>query len=166
MKLRNRGDEHKNHSRKSIEEAEDSEQWTQEDWNFAKVSAEREHKGFKKEAPQKTWENWKVSLEPRTLQPTLERHVAMTHATPPLGNNCGGGTLSTITAKKRKMKKKKRGSSYSYGRLQIKWPRNRGAADGRQQFPQATSLSRRGTNGQRNHSTLSLPKSIGWRKDR
>ena len=74
-------------------------------------SAKREHKGFKKEAPQKSWENWKVSLEPRTLQPTLEWHVAMTHATPPLGNNCGGGNPKRHNCQKNK-KEKKRGAHH------------------------------------------------------
>jgi len=37
--------------------------------------------------------------------------------------------------------------------------------DGRSQFPQATSSSKKGANGRRNHSTLSFLKSIGWRKD-
>ena len=47
----------------------------------------------------------------------------------------------------------------------IERPWNREAADGRSQFPQATSPSKRGANGQRNHSTPSFPKSIGRRKD-
>ena len=54
MKLKGREDEHINHSGKTQRKLKTWSKETQDDWNFAKISAERKHHRFKKEAPQET----------------------------------------------------------------------------------------------------------------
>ena len=125
---------------------------------ISKKWAQKKHKAFKKEVPQKTWENWKVSPELRTPQPIPALHMAMTHPTLPSGNNYGGGNQKHHN----RPKKKKKDPSYSHGHSQIEQPWNRERLiEDHNSFRQPPRPEQEPAN---EGIVSSLPQPIGWRK--
>ena len=58
-KLKGRRDKRRSHSSEIQGKLKIQGRETQDNWSFAKISAERKHQRFKKEAPQKAWETEK-----------------------------------------------------------------------------------------------------------